>query len=132
MALSDPIADMLTAIRNGQQVRLASINCPSSKIKKAILEVLIKEGYIRSYSEEEIRTGVKVLTIDLKYYEGQPVIKKIKRVSKLGLRVYSSISDLPKVQNGLGISILSTSKGVMADYEARQANIGGEIICNVF
>ena len=132
MSLSDPIADMLTRIRNGQQVKLAAVNCPSSKVKKGILEVLKNEGFIGSYSEVEISKGISELNIKLRYFEGKPVIKQIKRISKPGLRVYSSIADLGKVYNGLGVSILSTSKGVMADHEARAANIGGEVICNVF
>lgn len=132
MALTDPIADMLTTIRNGQQVKLASVSCPASKMRKGILNVLKEEGYIRDFGEEEVRTGIKRITIQLKYHQGQPVIRQIKRVSKPGLRIYSSIQDLPRVNNGLGIAILSTSKGILADYKAREANVGGEVICNVF
>ncbi len=130
--LTDPIADMLTCIRNGQNVRLASVRCPASRMRKGVLDVLQREGYIESYSEEEVRKGVKQLHIDLRYHEGQPVIREIKRVSKPGLRQYTGIMSSPKVHNGLGISILSTSKGIMADHEARAANVGGEILCNVF
>jgi len=132
MALSDPIADMLTTIRNGQNVRLAAVKCPSSRTRKGVLDVLKKEGYIKNYSEEELSKGIKKLNIELKYHEGRPVIKEINRVSKPGLRVYSAIDDLPKVCNGIGLSIISTSKGILPDYEARKANVGGEIICNVF
>ena len=132
MALTDPIADMLTTIRNGQQVKLTSVSCPDSRLRKGILEVLKQEGYIRDFSEEEISKGIKRLNIELNYFEGQPVIKHIKRVSKPGLRVYSSIEDLPRVNNGLGIAIISTSKGILADYKAREANVGGEVLCNVF
>lgn len=132
MALTDPIADMLTTIRNGQQVKLTSVSCPASRLRKGILEVLKQEGYIRDFSEEEISKGIKRLNIELNYFEGQPVIKHIKRVSKPGLRVYSSIEDLPRVNNGLGIAIISTSKGILADYKAREANVGGEVLCNVF
>lgn len=132
MSLTDPIADMLTNIRNGQRVRLASVQCSSSKVRKGLLDVLKKEGYIADFSEKDVRKGIKELDIKLRYHEGQPVIKEIKRVSKPGLRVYSSAQKLPKVHNGLGISILSTSKGIMADHEARNQNISGEILCSVF
>lgn len=132
MALNDPISNMLTAIRNGQQVRLAQVKCPSSKMRRSVLEVLKKEGFIKDFAESEVRPGVKEITVDLKYFEGEPVIKKIDSVSKPGRRIYKAISDLQKVHNGLGVSILSTSKGVMADHEARTNNVGGEIICNVF
>jgi len=132
MSFSDPIADMLTCIRNGQQVRLAEVSCPYSNVKKSILEVLIKEGFITSFEEVEVGTNKKRLNIRLRYFEGQPVIKSIKRVSKPGLRNYSKISDLPKVSNGLGVSLLSTSKGILADHEARDLNVGGEVVCNIF
>ena len=123
---------MLATIRNGQLVRLAQVSTPSSKLKEGILEVLKEEGYITDFSEVELRPGIKRITIDLKYFEGRPVIRKIKRVSTPGLRRYSDIGNLPKVHNGLGLSILSTSKGIFADYKAREANVGGEILCNVF
>lgn len=132
MSFSDPIADMLTCIRNGQQVRLAEVNCPYSNVKKSILEVLIKEGFVTSYDEIDVGRKKKRLNIKLRYFEGKPVIKTIKRISKPGLRTYSKIADLPKVSNGLGVSLLSTSKGILADHEARNLNVGGEIICNVF
>lgn len=132
MALSDPLGDMLTRIRNGQQARMASVESPASKLRCNVLEVLKREGYIRGYSEEETRPGIRNLKIELKYHEGEPVIKQIGRVSKPGRRVYSKISDLPRVFNGLGIAILSTPRGVMSDNEARTANVGGEVLCRVF
>lgn len=132
MSLSDPLADMLTRIRNGQRVKLAATSCPSSNVKKGVLGVLKAEGFIKDFKEVDVRKGLKSLEIELRYFEGQPVIKQIKRISKPGLRVYSSVSKLSKVYNGLGISIVSTSKGVMSDHEARTAKLGGEIICNVF
>lgn len=132
MSLSDPLGDMLTRIRNGQNARLSTIEAPFSKLQENVLEVLKREGYIRDYSAKELRPGVRQLKIELKYFEGQPVIKEITRVSKPGRRVYSKIKDLPRVYNGLGISILSTPKGVMSDHEARAEHIGGEILCRVF
>lgn len=132
MALSDPLGDMLTRIRNGQQARMASVESPASKLRTTVLEVLKREGYIRGYSEEEVRPGIRNLKIELKYHEGEPVIKQIARVSKPGRRVYSKIADLPRVYNGLGIAILSTPRGVMSDNEARTANVGGEVLCRVF
>jgi len=132
MAINDPIADMLTTIRNGQLVRLATVRCPSSNMRKGVLDVLKKEGFLKDYSEEEVKKGIKNLSIQLKYHEGEAVIKNIKKISTPGRRIYAAIDDLPKVHNGLGISIISTSKGIMADHEARAANVGGEIICNVF
>lgn len=132
MALSDPLGDMLTRIRNGQRARMASVASPASKLRSNVLEVLKREGYIRGYSQEELRPGINQLKIELKYNEGEPVIKEISRVSKPGRRVYSKISDLPRVYNGLGIAILSTPRGVMSDNEARTANVGGEVLCQVF
>lgn len=132
MALSDPLGDMLTRIRNGQRARMASVESPASKLRTTVLEVLKREGYIRGYSEEEVRPGIRNLKIELKYHEGEPVIKQIARVSKPGRRVYSKIADLPRVYNGLGIAILSTPRGVMSDNEARTANVGGEVLCRVF
>ncbi|HLT77567.1 MAG TPA: 30S ribosomal protein S8 [Ferrovibrio sp.] len=131
MALTDPLGDMLTRIRNGQQAGKTTIACPASKLRMNVLEVLKKEGYIRGY--EVIEDGNKRnLSIELKYYEGEPVIKAIDRVSKPGRRVYSAIADLGKVRGGMGISILSTPRGVMSDAEARNANVGGEVLCRVF
>jgi small subunit ribosomal protein S8 len=130
--MTDPLGDMLTRIRNGQMARKTSVTAPASRLRANVLEVLKREGYIRDYSEAPVRTGISELTIELKYHEGQPVIREISRVSKPGRRVYSKIKDLPKVSNGLGISILSTPRGVMSDAEARVANVGGEVLCQVF
>lgn len=131
MALTDPLGDLLARIRNGQQAGKSSIDSPASKLRANVLEVLKKEGYIRGYSE--VADGNKRnLRIELKYYEGEPVIKAINRISTPGRRVYSGIEDLPKVRGGLGISILSTPRGVMSDAEARAANVGGEVLCRVF
>ena len=130
--MTDPLGDMLTRIRNGQMAKKASVTAPASRLRANVLEVLKREGYIRGYSQAEQRTGVNELTIELKYHEGTPVIREISRVSKPGRRVYSKIKDLPKVSNGLGISILSTPRGVMSDAEARAANVGGEVLCQVF
>ena len=130
--MTDPLGDMLTRIRNGQMAKKASVTAPASRLRANVLEVLKREGYIRGYSQMEARAGINELTIELKYHEGQPVIRRIARVSKPGRRVYSRIKDLPKVSNGLGISILSTPRGVMSDAEARAANVGGEVLCQVF
>ena len=131
MQLSDPLGDMLTRIRNGQRARMSAIESPASKLRSNVLEVLQREGYIRGYSEAE-QGAARTLRIELKYHEGEPVIKEIKRVSRPGRRVYSKISDLPRVYNGLGISILSAPRGVLSDHEARAANVGGEVLCRVF
>ena len=132
MTLMDPIGDMFTRIRNGQMRSLNQINVPASKFRLQILEILKSEGYITNFYLENIENNKKVLKVDLKYYEGNPVIKEIKRISKPGRRVYSRASSIPKIHNGLGLAILSTSKGVMSDEEARKNKIGGEIICRVF
>ena len=132
MSFSDTIGDMITRIRNGQKAGLASVKCPASILREGVLEVLKNEGYIKGYETSEIRKGVKEIRIDLKYFEGQGVIKEIKRVSTPGRRNYSKTVDIPKVKNGLGIAILSTSVGVLADYEARKKNVGGEVLCYVF
>ena len=132
MTMSDPLGDMLTRIRNGQQARQAVVASPASKIRANVLEVLRREGYIRGYSREDVRPGVAELKIELKYVDGEPVIREIARVSKPGRRVYSGIADLPRVYNGLGIAILSTPRGVMSDNEARAAKVGGEVLCRVF
>ena len=131
MAFTDPLGDMLTRIRNGQRAGKSAVLSPASKLRTNVLEVLKREGYIRGYSQTE-EAGKPALNIELKYYEGEPVIKAISRVSKPGRRVYSSIKDLPRVSNGLGISILSTPRGVMSDNDARDANVGGEVLCRVF
>ena len=131
MTMTDPIADMLTRIRNGHKIRAESVLMPSSKIKINIARVLVEEGYINGYQEEDLENNKKNLLINLKYYEGRPVIEKIERVSRPGLRVYKPTNELPKVMGGLGILILSTSKGVMSDRQARKQGQGGEILCVV-
>ena len=130
--MTDPLGDMLARIRNGQMARKTSVTAPASRLRTNVLEVLKREGYIRGYSRHDVRPGVAEITIELKYHEGEPVIRSIDRVSTPGRRVYSKIADLPRVSNGLGISILSTPRGVMSDAEARQANVGGEVLCKVF
>jgi len=132
MSLTDPIGDMFSRIRNGQMRLLASINVPASNFRLQILEVLKSEGYISNFFIEKKENNKKNLKVDLKYYEGNPVIKEIKRVSKPGRRIYSRADSIPKIQNGLGLAIISTPKGVMSDNEARKNNIGGEIICRVY
>jgi len=130
MSMSDPVADMLTRIRNGQGTNKVSITMPASKLKKAIANVLKDEGYIENFAEQEVQ-GKPVLNIELKYYAGRPVIEKIERVSKPGLRVYKASQSIPEVMNGLGVAIVSTSKGVMTDRKAKAAGIGGEVLCYV-
>ncbi|MCR9176602.1 MAG: 30S ribosomal protein S8 [Alphaproteobacteria bacterium] len=132
MTMSDPLGDMLTRIRNAQGARKTIVVSPASKLRANVLDVLQREGFIRGFSEAELRPGISEITIELKYHEGSPVIKKIKRVSRPGRRVYRKIKDLPRVYNGLGIAILSTPRGVMSDNEARAANVGGEVLCQVF
>ena len=129
--MNDPLGDMLTRIRNAQTRRRPSVTTPSSKLRERVLEVLQSEGYIRGWSAVEIG-GKNELQIELKYYEGEPVIHNIQRVSKPGRRVYSGAKSIPRVADGLGVSILSTPKGVMSDHEARTQNIGGEVLCRVF
>ena len=131
MALSVPLGDMLTRIRNAQMRGMDKVVTPASKLRARVLDVLKDEGYIRGYTEIE-KDGHNHIEIELKYYEGTPVISEVRRVSKPGRRVYSSRNDIPLVRNGLGISILSTSKGVMSDNTARNENVGGEILCRVF
>ena len=130
--MSDPVGDLLTRIRNGQRAGKTTIITPASGLRENLLSVLEREGYIRGFERYTVREGVDELRVDLKYNEGTPVINKIERISKPGRRVYAKIKDLQKVYNGLGISILSTPRGVMSDQEARQANVGGEILCQVF
>ncbi len=132
MAMSDPLGDMLTRIRNGQAAKKSAIPVPSSKMRARVLDVLQREGYIRGYSQSELKKGISELNVELKYFDGEPVIKEIARISKPGRRVYSGIKDLGRVYNGLGISILSTPKGVMSDAEAREQNVGGEVLCRVY
>jgi small subunit ribosomal protein S8 len=132
MAVNDPLGDMLTRIRNAQMRGKSKTSTPASKLRAHVLEVLKEEGYIRGYAVIE-KVGTKPeIEIELKYYEGNPVIQQIRRVSKPGRRVYSAVRDLPRVRNGLGIAILSTPKGVMSDASARSENVGGEVLCHVF
>ena len=130
--MTDPLADMLTRIRNGQRARKSAVMSPASRLRAAVLDVLGREGYIRGYSPAESDAGKPVFSIELKYHEGRPVIAELRRVSKPGRRVYSGIKDLPRVYGGLGISILSTPRGVLSDNEARRENVGGEVLCRVF
>jgi len=130
MAMTDPIADMLTQIRNALKADKQTVTFPGSGVKDSILNVLEDEGYINGHSRSEV-DGKPVITVDLKYYQGQPVIEKIQRISKPGRRVYSASGELPSIQNGLGIAIVSTSKGIMAERKAREAGVGGELICSV-
>lgn len=130
--MTDPIGDMLTRIRNGLQVNKPFVTSPASKSRQRILDVLEREGFIRGYERAELDNNKAELRIELKYFEGQPVIRTLTRVSKPGRRVYSSVNDLPRIHNGLGISIVSTPKGVLSDSEARSENVGGEILCSVF
>ena len=132
MSMSDPVADLLTRIRNGQRAKRNTVTAPASNIRENVLSVLAREGYIRGFERYNIRRGIDEIKIELKYFEGEPVIREINRISRPGCRVYSKIRDLPKVYNGLGISILSTPRGVMSDAEAREANVGGEVLCQVF
>ena len=132
MTMTDPLSDLLARIRNGQQAKKSTVMSPASKLRASVLEVLKREGFIRGYFEREVRPGVSEIEIELKYHEGQPVIREINRVSTPGRRVYSAIKDLPRVYDGLGISILSTPRGVLSDSEARDQNVGGEILCQVF
>ena len=132
MAFNDALSDMLARIKNAHKARKSYTSCYKSKLNSNVLTVLKNEGYIRDFKDIEIRKGINNIQIDLKYYNGNPVIKNIKRISKPGIRVYSKISDLPKIYGGLGISILSTPKGVMSDNQARKNNVGGEILCEVF
>jgi small subunit ribosomal protein S8 len=132
MSMSDPLGDMLTRIRNGQSAGKSVVSSPASRLRANVLEVLKREGYIRDFSSVDVRPGVAELKIELKYHEGSPVISQIQRVSTPGRRVYSGIKELKRVYNGLGISILSTPRGVLSDIEARDANVGGEVLCQVF
>ncbi len=132
MTMSDPLGDMLTRIRNGQRAKKSSVMAPASRLRSNVLDVLKREGFIRGFSERQVDTGIKEIQIELKYHEGEPVIREISRVSKPGRRVYSKIKDLSRVYDGLGISILSTPRGVLSDSEARDANVGGEVLCKVF
>ena len=130
--MTDPIADLLTRIRNGQRAKKQSVPCPYSVEKEGLVKVLAEEGYIRAYQVEAMPSGHKQLLIELKYYDNAPVIRVIDRVSKPGRRVYSPIAKLAKVANGLGISVLSTNKGIISDAKARELSVGGEVLCRVF
>ncbi|MEQ8353903.1 MAG: 30S ribosomal protein S8 [Kiloniellaceae bacterium] len=132
MAMSDPLGDMLTRIRNGQRTGKSKVRAPASKLRANVLEVLQREGYIRGFNTDTGDQGFSEVEIELKYNEGAPVIQEIARVSRPGRRVYSKIKELSRVYNGLGITILSTPRGVMSDQEARAANVGGEVLCRVF
>ena len=131
MALTDPLGDMLTRIRNGQRARKDSVLTPASKLRARVLDVLQREGYIRGYSSETLGP-IDGIRIELKYFEGQPAIKHVARISKPGRRVYSGSTELPRVRNGLGITIVSTPRGVLSDAEAREQNVGGEVLAEVF
>jgi small subunit ribosomal protein S8 len=131
MALTDPLGDMLTRIRNGQRARKDSILTPASKLRARVLDVLQREGYIRGYSDEQMGPAAGI-RIELKYFEGQPAIKHVARISKPGRRVYSGSQELPRIRNGLGITIVSTPRGVLSDAEAREQNVGGEVLAEVF
>jgi small subunit ribosomal protein S8 len=131
MAMNDPLGDLLARIRNAQMRNKGSVTSPSSRLRESVLEVLKSEGYIRAYTVVE-RDGRSEIEIELKYFDGEPVIREIERISKPGRRVYTSVKNLPRINNGLGVAIVSTPKGVMADHDARDANVGGEILCTVF
>ncbi|MFM2443103.1 MAG: hypothetical protein RJB09_289 [Pseudomonadota bacterium] len=130
--MNDPLGDMLTRIRNAQMRRKGKVSTPGSRLRAHVLEVLQQEGYIRGYSSTDFGNGRTEFEIELKYHEGQPVIRQIERVSKPGRRVYTAVEAMPRVANGLGITIVSTPKGVMADHSAREQNVGGEVLCRVF
>jgi len=132
MSVNDPLGDMLTRIRNAQMRSKSTVRTPASKLRGWVLDVLLAEGYIRGYEPATGATGKPEFEISLKYFDGEPVIRELKRVSKPGRRVYSSVTDIPQVRNGLGVSIVSTSKGVMSDARARSENVGGEVLCTVF
>ncbi|WP_299046704.1 30S ribosomal protein S8 [uncultured Tateyamaria sp.] len=130
--MNDPIGDMLTRIRNSQMRGKSVVETPASKLRERVLEVLADEGYIRGFEKTTGANGHPAIEISLKYYEGEPVIRELKRVSKPGRRVYMGVGDIPSVRQGLGVSIVSTSKGVMSDANARSQNVGGEVLCTIF
>ena len=132
MSMSDPLGDMLTRIRNAQLRKSSKVSTPGSSLRRHVLDVLQSEGYIRGYSTIDYDNGRSEFEIELKYYDGEPVIREIERISRPGRRVYASVKTIPRVANGLGVSILSTPKGVMSDAEARDQNFGGEVLCRVF
>ena len=131
MAMNDPIGDLLSRVRNAQMRNKSKVSSPNSKLRESVLEVLKVEGYIRGYAVVE-KDGRSEIEIELKYFDGEPVIREIERISKPGRRVYASVRNLPRINNGLGVAVVSTPKGVMADHAARDANVGGEILCTVF
>ena len=131
MSMNDPVGDLLSRIRNAQMRNKSKVSSPNSRLRESVLEVLKTEGYIRGYAVVE-REGYSEIEIELKYFEGEPVIREIERISKPGRRVYTSVRNLPRINNGLGVAIVSTPKGVMADHAARDANVGGEVLCTVF
>lgn len=132
MSFSDPIADLITRIRNAQRIGQSAVKCPASKLKMNVLEVLKKEGYIEDFSQNESKPSKKEIEVKLRYVEGRPVIQEIDRISKPGRRTYTSIKEMPKVRNGLGIYVVSTNQGVMSDHVARERQVGGEILFKVF
>ncbi|HQS47051.1 30S ribosomal protein S8 [Xanthobacter sp. VNH20] len=132
MSINDPISDLITRIRNAQMRRKEKTSTPGSRLRASLLDVLRDEGYIRGYTSTDHGNGRTEFEIELKYFDGQPVIREIKRVSKPGRRVYASVKTLPRVANGLGIAVVSTPQGVMADHDARDKNVGGEVLCTVF
>ena len=132
MSMNDPLGDMLTRIRNAYGRKKTKVSTPASRLRARVLDVMKSEGYIRDYSQVDFDNGKSEIEIELKYFEGQPVIREIARVSKPGRRVYVSVKSIPHVAKGLGVSILSTPKGVMADHQAREQNVGGEILCQIF
>ena len=132
MALSDPLGDMLTRIRNGQRANKGAVRTPASRLRRNVLDVLRREGYIRGYETVEESAGKPEISIELKYHNGEPVIRELTRVSTPGRRVYAGVKELPSVYNGLGIAIVSTPRGVVSDAEARELRVGGEILCTVF
>ena len=132
MSMTDPLGDLFSRIRNAQMRKKSKVSTPGSRMRARVLDVLKNEGYIRGYASVEHKDGRSEFEIELKYFDGEPVIREIARVSKPGRRVYASVKTLPRINNGLGVSILSTPKGVMADHDARDQNVGGEILCTVF
>ena len=132
MALNDPLSDLIARITNAQMRKKPKVSSPNSRLRVSVLDVLKNEGYIRGYSTVEHKDGRSEVEVELKYHEGEPVIREISRVSKPGRRVYVAVRNLPRINNGLGVAILSTPKGVMADHDARDANVGGEVLCTVF
>ena len=132
MTMTDPLGDMLTRIRNAQMRRKQFVLTPNSKLRAWVLEVLKSEGYIKSYEIEKSVSGTDLIKVSLKYFDGEPVIKELKRVSTPGRRVYLGVDNLPKVRQGLGVAVVSTSKGIMSDSQARQSRVGGEVLCTVF